>query len=290
MSTSAEGERSFCCVPLLTWNVVAVYLSDVRVELERIGEVEDLEERSTQLNRVGRKIAECKGLIKEFEREARAEDMEQAELAERKRKLVKKLNQVLTRKKAMQQELNDRDNLFATVATNGAGAAAGSGAGTSAAVGATSTGNGASAFQVAPQEVSTTQLMSEGRTIMQDDEDTLLRSKKLVEETVAVGTETAVTVKKQTEQIDRIVTDLDEIHFSLKKAGVLIRDITRAIATDKCIMVLMMLVAIGVVGIIVYNIVKSDDSSDSNAASQPSSFGLSSCLLLVIFLLQGLLV
>lgn len=266
-------------------------LFDVRLELEQIGEVEDQEERSAQLNRVGRKITECKGLIREFEREARAEDMERDELSERKRKLVKKLNQVLTRKKAMQQELNERDSLFAPVGTSTtATTGAASGAGTSAALAAGSSGNGTPALQVTPEEVSTAQLMAEGRSLMKDDEDTLLRSKKLVEETVTVGTETAVTVKKQTEQIDRIVTDLDEIHFSLKKAGVLIRDITRAIATDKCIMVLMMLVAIGVLGIIVYNIVKTDDSSDSNAAGQTSSVGLSSCLLLVIFLLQGLLV
>lgn len=266
-------------------------LFDVRLELEQIGEVEDQEERSAQLNRVGRKITECKGLIREFEREARAEDMERDELSERKRRLVKKLNQVLTRKKAMQQELNERDSLFAPVGTSTtATTGAASGAGTSAALAAGSSGNGTPALQVTPEEVSTAQLMAEGRSLMKDDEDTLLRSKKLVEETVTVGTETAVTVKKQTEQIDRIVTDLDEIHFSLKKAGVLIRDITRAIATDKCIMVLMMLVAIGVLGIIVYNIVKTDDSSDSNAAGQTSSVGLSSCLLLVIFLLQGLLV
>mmetsp|Transcript_1088 Transcript_1088/g.7015 ORF Transcript_1088/g.7015 Transcript_1088/m.7015 type:complete len:284 (-) Transcript_1088:1429-2280(-) len=265
-------------------------IENIRLELEQIGEVEDQEERSAQLNRVGRKITECKGLIREFEREARAEDMERGELSERKRKLVKKLNHVLTRKKVLQQELNERDSLLAPVGTSVTDTAAANGAGTSAALAAGSSGNGTSALQVTPEEVSTTQLMAEGRSLMKDDEDTLLRSKKLVEETVTVGTETAVTVKKQTEQIDRIVTDLDEIHFSLKKAGALIRDITRAIATDKCIMVLMMLVAIGVLGIIVYNIVKTDDSSDSNAAGQTSSFGLSSCLLLVIFLLQALLV
>lgn len=262
---------------------VSSKIDDTRNELADIAKIEDLEEKSSRLSKVGRSIAECKGLIREFEREARAEDMGQAELAERKRKLTRKLNAAINRKKAMQQELDDRDSLFAP--TSAAAATAATLGGVEA-----STSYGAKASQAREEDMTTQQLVSEGQSVMRDDEQTLVRSKKLVEETVNIGTETAVTVKKQTEQIDRIVSDLDEIHFSLRKAGVLIRDITRAIATDKCIMALMMLVAIGVVAVIVYTIVKDSGSSDSNAGSQLGGYGMPSCFLLVIFVFQIILI
>ena len=50
---------------------------------------------------------------------------------------------------------------------------------------------------------------------------------------VQVGTKTAETLHDQTKQLERVVDDLDQIQFSLKKARQVIRDITRGIATDK---------------------------------------------------------
>ena len=52
-----------------------------------------------------------------------------------------------------------------------------------------------------------------------------------------VATETAATLDGQTKQMETVLDSLDEIHFSLKKANQVIRDITRRIATDKCVTV-----------------------------------------------------
>ncbi len=49
-----------------------------------------------------------------------------------------------------------------------------------------------------------------------------------------VATETATTLDGQTKQMEGVLNSLDEIHFSLKKANQVIRDITRRLATDKC--------------------------------------------------------
>ncbi len=51
-----------------------------------------------------------------------------------------------------------------------------------------------------------------------------------------VGTKTAETLHDQTKQLERVVDDLDQIQFSLKKARQVIRDITRGIATDKWVL------------------------------------------------------
>ena len=39
--------------------------------------------------------------------------------------------------------------------------------------------------------------------------------------------------------------NLDEIHFNLKKSMKLIRDLTRGLATDRCILVLLFIVVVG---------------------------------------------
>ena len=81
-----------------------------------------------------------------------------------------------------------------------------------------------------------------------------MRSNRVVEDTIAVGQQTAAMLGEQTHQMEKIVNDLDEIHFSMKKAQKLIRDITRSMATDKCILAFLLLIVGGVVAIIVLKV------------------------------------
>ena len=79
----------------------------------------------------------------------------------------------------------------------------------------------------------TSTLIVEGRKKMKESDESLIRSEKLVAETIDIGTKTAEKLHDQTKQLERVVDDLDQIHFSMKKASKVIRDITRGIATDK---------------------------------------------------------
>ncbi|KAJ6327220.1 hypothetical protein OIU78_014158 [Salix suchowensis] len=76
----------------------------------------------------------------------------------------------------------------------------------------------------------------------------------VVQETINVGTETAAALKAQTEQMGRIVNELDSIHFSIKKASQLVKEIGRQVATDKCIMALLFLIVVGVIAIIIVKV------------------------------------
>ena len=38
----------------------------------------------------------------------------------------------------------------------------------------------------------------------------------------------------QGQQMERVLDDLEQIHFSMKKANQVLRDMTRGIATDRC--------------------------------------------------------
>ncbi|KAF2316279.1 hypothetical protein GH714_041620 [Hevea brasiliensis] len=103
--------------------------------------------------------------------------------------------------------------------------------------------------------MSNQQLMDHGNQMMDETDQAIERGKKIVQETMDVGTETAAALKAQTEQMSRIVNELDSIHFSIKKASQLVKEIGRQVATDKCIMAMLVLIVIGVIAIIIVKLV-----------------------------------
>lgn len=81
--------------------------------------------------------------------------------------------------------------------------------------------------------MSTPELMKLGRKELQQTDESLVRSEKVVEDMKEIAATTAATLVGQTKQMETVIDDLEEIHFSNKKANQVIRDITRGIATDK---------------------------------------------------------
>ena len=69
---------------------------------------------------------------------------------------------------------------------------------------------------------------------MKETDQSLARSKAVVQETIQIGQTTAEALKGQTKQMEKIVDDLDEIHFSMKKSMKLIKDITRGVRPTSC--------------------------------------------------------
>ncbi|KAG6407532.1 hypothetical protein SASPL_130524 [Salvia splendens] len=99
------------------------------------------------------------------------------------------------------------------------------------------------------------QLMDHGNNMMDETDQAIDRAQKVVHETINVGTETSAALKAQTEQMSRIVNELDSIHFSIKKASKLVKEIGRQVATDRCIMALLFLIVVGVLAVIIVKIV-----------------------------------
>ena len=77
----------------------------------------------------------------------------------------------------------------------------------------------------------------------------------MLEQTKQVGADTAAALQEQTATAERIVNKLDEMQFNLKKSGMLIRHLTRSVATDKCFQFLIGLIGMGVIVIIILNVV-----------------------------------
>ena len=59
-----------------------------------------------------------------------------------------------------------------------------------------------------------------------------------------MGITTLDTMQGQTRQLEGMVENLDDIHFTLQKAKKMIRDLMKGLATDKCILSLLALVVV----------------------------------------------
>ena len=113
------------------------------------------------------------------------------------------------------------------------------------------------------QTMEMAQVVDYGRSKMRETEESVARSRKQVAQTIELGTLTAASLSKQTAQMEKVVDDLDEIHFSLKKSMKVIKSLTKALATDKCIMTLMFIMTCGIVAVIIVNVTGITDDDDA---------------------------
>lgn len=211
---------------------------------QKLEKIKDSNRQSRQLEELTEKMRECKRLIKEFDREVK--DMESRNdpntnkmLNEKKQSLIKELNSYVALKKQYTANLdNKRIDLFDGPAEE----------------------HGEENVLLA-SNMTNQQLMDNGHRMMDETDQAIERSKKVVQDTVNVGTETAAALKAQTEQMSRIVNELDSIHFSIKKASQLVKEIGRQVATDKCIMALLFLIVVGVIAIIIVKLVNPNNKA-----------------------------
>ncbi|KAI3713573.1 hypothetical protein L1987_72153 [Smallanthus sonchifolius] len=204
---------------------------------QKFEKIKDASRQSRQLEDLTGKMRECKRLIKEFDREVKELNTVDPDtskiLNEKKQSMVKELNSYVALKKQYATNIqNKRVDLFGGPAEG------------------FEEDNGLQASTMTNQ-----QLMDNGHQMMDETDQAIERSKKVVHETINVGTETAAALKAQTEQMSRIVNELDSIHFSIKKASQLVKEIGRQVATDRCIMALLFLIVVGVISIIIVKLV-----------------------------------
>ncbi|XP_065868736.1 novel plant SNARE 13-like [Euphorbia lathyris] len=207
---------------------------------QRLDKIKDSNRQSKQLEELTGKMRDCKRLIKEFDREVKDEESKtpaevNKQLNDEKQSMIKELNSYVALRKTFMSNLgNKRVELFD--------------------MGGGSEPMAEDNVQMA-SAMSNQELVAAGTKTMDETDQAIERSKKVVAQTVEVGSQTAVTLKGQTEQMERIVNELDTIQFSIKKASKLVKEIGRQVATDKCIMLFLFLIVCGVIAIIVVKIV-----------------------------------
>ncbi|KAK7291752.1 hypothetical protein RIF29_07136 [Crotalaria pallida] len=208
---------------------------------QKLDKIKDSNRQSHQLEELTGKMRECKRLIKEFDREIKDEEGRNPQevnkqLNDEKQSMIKELNSYVALRKTY---MNTLGNKKAELFDMGGGVAE-----------PTAEENVRMASEMSNQE-----LIDAGTKTMDETDQAIERSKQVVHQTIEVGTQTASTLKGQTDQMGRIVNDLDSIQFSIKKASQLVKEIGRQVATDKCIMLFLFLIVCGVIAIIVVKIV-----------------------------------
>ncbi|KAH7282031.1 hypothetical protein KP509_35G009000 [Ceratopteris richardii] len=226
---------------------------------QKLDKVKDPNRQSKQLEELTAKMRECKRLIKEFDQEVKEEESNytpaiKKQLNERKQSLIKELNSYVALRKTYTSALgNKRGHLL-------------------------DGGHGEPLVDDNVKFASTMtnqELIDSGNKTMDETDQAIERSKKVVQDTVDIGTQTAQTLKKQTEQMGRIVNELDAMQFSIKKASQLVKEIGRQIATDRCIMLFLFLIVCGVIAIIIVKIVHPNNKNirDIPGLAPPASGG-----------------
>lgn len=214
---------------------------------QKLDKVKDPNRQTKQLEELTSKMRECKRLIKEFDRQIKEEEGRNPQdvskqLNEKKQSMIKELNSYVALRKTYTSSLgNKRVELF-DMGPGGSEPAA------------------EDNIQMA-SAMSNQELVNAGMKTMDETDQAIERSKMVVEQTIEVGAQTATTMKGQTEQMGRIVNDLDTVHFSIKKATQLVREIGRQVACDKFIMFFLFLVVCGVIAIIIVKIVHPNNKS-----------------------------
>ncbi|CAA0829378.1 Novel plant SNARE 13 [Striga hermonthica] len=208
---------------------------------QKLDKIKDSNRQSKQLEDLTGKMRECKRLIKEFDLEIKDEESRNPpevtkQLNDEKQSMIKELNSYVALRKTYMNNLGGkRVELF-------------------------DMGNGPYESQAdenvrLASEMSNQELIDTGMKTMDETDQAIERSKQVVHQTIEVGTQTAATLKGQTEQMARLVDELDKIQFSIKRASKLVKEIGRQVATDKCIMLLLFLIVCGVIAIIIVKIV-----------------------------------
>ncbi|XP_051129497.1 novel plant SNARE 13-like [Andrographis paniculata] len=214
---------------------------------QKLDKIKDPNRQSKQLEDLTGKMRECKRLIKEFDREIKDEESKSTpeinkQLSDEKQSMIKELNSYVALRKTYMSTLGNKRVELLDEGLQGSEPTADEN------------------VQVA-SEMSTQELIKAGKDTMLETDQAIERSKQVVHQTIEVGTQTATTLKGQTEQMGRIVNELDTIQFSIKKASQLVKEIGRQVATDKCIMLFLFLIVCGVIAIIVVKIVNPNNKS-----------------------------
>lgn len=205
---------------------------------QKLEKIKDTSRQNRQLEELTDKMRECKRLIKEIDREVKSlESRNDANtnkmLSEKKQSMIKELNSYVALKKQYATNIeNKRVDLFE------------------------GPNEGLAEENVMLASSMTNEhLIDHGNRMMDETDQAIDRGKKIVHDTINVGTETAAALKAQTEQMSRIVNELDSIQFSIKKASKLVKEIGRQVATDRCIMAFLFIIVLGVIAIIIVKIV-----------------------------------
>lgn len=220
---------------------------------QRLDKIKDVGRQSKQLEDLTAKMREAKRVIKEFDREIKEEEGRASPetvklLTEKKQSLIKELNSYVALRKTYTSSIGSKQELLD---------------------GGSFSGPARDVDVRVASTMSNQEVIETGKKQMDETDQTIERSKKVVEDTINIGAATTSTLKGQTEQLVRVNNEMDTLQFSLKKASKLVKEIGRQIATDRCIMFFLVIIVVGVIAVIIVKLVHPSNKNAQVPAPTP---------------------
>jgi len=103
-------------------------------------------------------------------------------------------------------------------------------------------------------------LINHGKEVLDESKQSLARSVGAMQDSLALGRDTAAKLQNQTDQIVRIHDNLEAIDDALERSKRIMTRMARRVATDKCMWILALLVIAAIIAIVVYKTKNKDDS------------------------------
>ena len=121
------------------------------------------------------------------------------------------------------------------------------------------------------ETASTKQVIDHGKAVQAKSAESLGRAAKLVNQSEAIGSETAARLKEQTEQMKGIYSNVDRIESDLQRADKIMRAFMRRMATDKLVLCFILLIIAGIITIIAWRATQGSGSSSTPAPTPAPS-------------------
>lgn len=217
---------------------ITLLFKEIDSEFRQVDKIHDLDAADSKLKGIIEKIKDAKGLIREYEREGIIDGMDKEDVRAGKARMVNQINKYVSQKKDVSNRIRAKREAVQPQATS--------------TIYNEEVEPGPSRDSVKiqqrqrQQQMTNQEIVSEGHKKMDEIDRELAQGVRVVTETEEMAVKTAAQLKEQTDQMNRVIDDLNEIEFTMQRASKVIRDITRGLLTDKCIMFLLFIVVGGI--------------------------------------------
>ncbi|KAJ3091892.1 hypothetical protein HK102_012814 [Quaeritorhiza haematococci] len=100
------------------------------------------------------------------------------------------------------------------------------------------------------------QMTTQALAVQEKTQESVMRAKQVLEETIEIGTAVNQELKSQGEQMGKIQQDVEQVETNLKRANKQLRVFMRRMATDKIFILFIFLIVVGIIVAIVLFVLK----------------------------------
>lgn len=123
----------------------------------------------------------------------------------------------------------------------------------------------------AVNEMTNKEIVQTAKNVQEESKASTSRALDAVNDAIQTGVATTKMLKDQTEQINRIDRNVDVVDSNIKEAEKALRQLVRRLATDRLVMVMIMLIVLGVIAAIVVGVLNAQGVLGGGGTPTPTN-------------------